>query len=212
LTTSNLGKAELYVKLAEKRVTEIINMAEKGKADKLAQTTGRLNEQMIAMASLEYPDSGKAEGPAMMIMQAPAAETAPTAESSALPAEEAPLLSQAPAMAPAPMAPEAILGDATAPELSALEAAPAPTPRPGNRAGSPQQETKIGTVDNGQANATRGNGVRAEIRVVIVPGVVGQINRLRNEFETASPEARPALEAAIAALEAGYLEVLASLE
>jgi len=55
LTPSALGKAELYVKLADKRVAEIIKMADKGKAAQVERTAQRLNTQLIAMANLAVP-------------------------------------------------------------------------------------------------------------------------------------------------------------
>jgi len=55
LTPSALGKAELYVKLADKRVAEIIKMADKGKAKQVERTAQRLNTHLIAMASLAMP-------------------------------------------------------------------------------------------------------------------------------------------------------------
>ena len=55
LTPSALGKAELYVKLADKRVAEIIKMADKGKVKQVENAAERLNTQLIAMASLAVP-------------------------------------------------------------------------------------------------------------------------------------------------------------
>lgn len=97
LTPSALGKAELYVKLVDKRVAEIIKMAEKGKAKQVARVTQRLNRQLIAMASLPMPGgeepverevaTSEAGPPQMAVAEAPQAQvTAPAA------VEEAPKL------------------------------------------------------------------------------------------------------------------------
>ena len=52
LTPSTLGKAELYAKLADKRVAEIIKMVDKGKPEQAARVAERLNVQLTAMSSL----------------------------------------------------------------------------------------------------------------------------------------------------------------
>jgi len=52
LTPSVLGKAELYVKLIDKRVNEIVKMAEKGKPEQVERTAERLNGHLVVMASL----------------------------------------------------------------------------------------------------------------------------------------------------------------
>ncbi len=90
LTPSALGKAELYVKLADKRVDEIIKMADRGKVEQMEQASERLNSQLIAMANLAVPGGEEvvevgvttfeAEPPQMAVEEAPAAvvEEAPT--------------------------------------------------------------------------------------------------------------------------------------
>ncbi len=50
LTRSDMGKAELYAKLADKRVVEIIFMANKGDAQQVEATTQRLNERLVMLA------------------------------------------------------------------------------------------------------------------------------------------------------------------
>ena len=52
LTRSNMGKAELYAKLADKRVAEIIYMADKGDARQVEVTTQRLDERLVMLARL----------------------------------------------------------------------------------------------------------------------------------------------------------------
>ncbi|MFC1954983.1 DUF5667 domain-containing protein [Chloroflexota bacterium] len=52
LTPSALGKAELYVKLIDKRVNEIVKMAEKGRPEQVERTAGRLNGHLMVMAHL----------------------------------------------------------------------------------------------------------------------------------------------------------------
>jgi len=84
LSPSALGKAELYVKLADKRVEEIIKMADKGKAKQVERATQRLNTQLIAMANLAVPGGEElvereaatfeAEPPQVAVEEAPRAQ------------------------------------------------------------------------------------------------------------------------------------------
>ena len=52
LTTSALGKAELYAELSDRRVTEIVNMARKGNIALAESVTERLDNNLRMMASL----------------------------------------------------------------------------------------------------------------------------------------------------------------
>ncbi|HET6477597.1 MAG TPA: DUF5667 domain-containing protein, partial [Dehalococcoidales bacterium] len=68
LTPSKLGKAEYYAELVDKRVNEIVNMAEKGKLKQMEKTTQRMNDQLMAVAVLV-----SAEGSAPAVLTAPPA-------------------------------------------------------------------------------------------------------------------------------------------
>jgi len=52
LARSNMSKAELYAKLADKRVAEIIYMANKGKPKQVESVTHRLNSHLTRVAVL----------------------------------------------------------------------------------------------------------------------------------------------------------------
>jgi len=52
LITSNIGKAELYTKLADKRVIEIVYMANKGNPEQVERVTQRLNSCLARVAVL----------------------------------------------------------------------------------------------------------------------------------------------------------------
>jgi len=52
LTPSSLGKAELYAKLADKRVAEIVHMANKGKPEQVERVTQQLNSYLTRVAVL----------------------------------------------------------------------------------------------------------------------------------------------------------------
>ncbi len=69
LTPSNMGKAELYAKLAERRVAEIIYMADKGDVQQVEVIAQRLDEHLVMVASLALAERGEER-----VMFAPAAE------------------------------------------------------------------------------------------------------------------------------------------
>ncbi len=96
LTPSALGKAELYVKLVDKRVEEIIKMADKGKMKHVERTAQRLNTCLVMAANLAVPEEGEAVAPLI-----PSPEAAPSPE-------------------------EKDVGVITAPAPPAVEEAPAP--------------------------------------------------------------------------------------
>ncbi len=60
LTPSALGKAELYLELADKRVAEIIVMANRGKAEHVEQVARRLNIYLAQAADLVAAQNGGA--------------------------------------------------------------------------------------------------------------------------------------------------------
>jgi len=70
-TPSDIGKAELYAQFADERVEEIIRMADKGDVELVEKTTNRLNDQLVAMASLTLGGDGVPPGDGMLSMSAP---------------------------------------------------------------------------------------------------------------------------------------------
>jgi len=51
LASSGIDKAELHAKLADRRVAEIVNLADKDEPQKIEQTAERLNEHLVMIAS-----------------------------------------------------------------------------------------------------------------------------------------------------------------
>jgi len=60
LTPSALGKAELYAKLADKRVAEIVHVANKGKPEQVERVTQRLNSYLARVAVLALAERKEA--------------------------------------------------------------------------------------------------------------------------------------------------------
>jgi len=122
LIPSKLGKAEYYAELVDKRVSEIVNMAEKGKLKQMEKTAERMNNQLMAMAVLVSTREG-----------APGVLTMPPAVPEAVPAP-AEVTREAPETAVAPEEPKPGVMMAPPPEVTT----PAPAPPP-TRAGEPQK-------------------------------------------------------------------------
>jgi hypothetical protein len=100
-TPSDMGKAELYAKFADRRVEEIVKLADKGEAKQIDEATDRMNSQLIAMANITSNNVAVHDdtGPAML--QAPASATYESADTQA---KQAPVASaQMPPTAPSPI-------------------------------------------------------------------------------------------------------------
>jgi len=72
LTPSASGKAEIYVKLADRRVTEIVRMANENKPEQIEQTTQRLRSCLTKIAILVAPqekDAGVLLAPSASLEQ-----------------------------------------------------------------------------------------------------------------------------------------------
>ncbi len=96
LTPSDMGKARLSAMLADRRVTEIIYMVDKGDVQRVEVITQRLDERLATLAILVSAEK----------VEVPAVETAPrvpTEESAAAPLPSAPSDKPSPALAPAPV-------------------------------------------------------------------------------------------------------------
>jgi len=105
LTLSALGKAELYAKLADRRVLEIVRMAGESKPEQIELTARRLDAHLtkiVVLSSTQEVTTG--------VTTAPAVEKAPVARE-ALVAEEAPVVEETLAVEEAPILPERGKGD-----------------------------------------------------------------------------------------------------
>lgn len=76
LTTSPLDKAKLYAELSDRRVTEIIHLAQEGKASLAEMVTQRLDNQLAMIASLAITITHKEESRVLEgALPVPATET-----------------------------------------------------------------------------------------------------------------------------------------
>jgi len=70
LTPSDIGKAELHAKLADRRVAEIVYITNKGKPKQIEQIAQRLNKHLAMIASLPLAEKG-VEGEMPVMAPAP---------------------------------------------------------------------------------------------------------------------------------------------
>jgi hypothetical protein len=110
LTPSALGKAALYAKLTDRRVLEIIRMADKDKPKQIERTARRLDIYLAKIAELASPQEVVSVQPEAMLAQealAPKAVSVPKeaalAPGEAPTAEEVPTRQLAPALGSAPL-------------------------------------------------------------------------------------------------------------
>ena len=122
LTPSALGKAELYVELADKRVAEMIELADEGKVEEVEQAAELLSTHLVAMADLDvYGDEEE------LVEGAPAFEAAtPQAAVEGAPAPTSPQVMVD--EAPEPTPPQITVEEAIVPPQEAVEEAPMPVP------------------------------------------------------------------------------------
>ena len=204
-TTSAIGKAELYVELADKRVEEIIRMADKGKVKQVEQATERLNDQLIAMANLDLPDEGVPLEREIAMFE----EAAPPQ----VDAEEAAQV-QVGEVVPAPTPAPAIAEEAPqvqlkqAPPAVAVEKAPvAVAPK------APGRPEGVGPVsDNAVSDEDIKPDTQAELKRIISLRAAKNSEALQNILSRVPESVRPALHRAIEVAGEGYDKALANLE
>jgi hypothetical protein len=183
LTPSAVGKAELCAVLADRRVVEIIYLADKGDAQQMETVTQSLDERLTTLASLVSSGGGETvaveEAPRMLTEEpatAPSAQTPPT--------ETVPVSPTAPAEATAPTQPPTVA---------------APTP-PGDDASMEAESMPVK------------NGGRADLKAKIASDAVTQLEALQSVLEKASPAVKSALQHAIIVSENGYKKALDALD
>lgn len=146
ITTSNINKAKLYAKLADKRVTEIVYIANKGKPEKIGTTVRRLNQYLTIIASLPLAE--------------PVVQTAPSAEAPVMlaPQPEAATI-EPPARAPAPGARQRVQVGKEEPPVKATAPSPpqhadteiAPVPQPTTAKGKLKKLLKRNSANHPEA-------------------------------------------------------------
>ena len=188
VTRSPLSKAELHAKLADRRVAEIVYLANKNKPEAIESTTGRLNTSLLKIAVLsrvqgEVDDRGGVAPSSPGLVSEPArGERAPQMES--------------PKLRRGKVTPQA---ESAAPSLS----------EPGPVEVSPEQSRGEPGVGIKQTQRVRD---RARLRAVVIRCEKNHPAALRAALEDAPPSVRAALQEAIDISEAGYKEARRALD
>lgn len=181
-TFSSLGKAELHAKLADKRVAEIIYLANESKPEKIEAVADSLNNDLTKIAVL----SSTPEAPASVAVKM-ATEEAVIEEAEEV--EEEPVLREAPEAEEEP-APEA-------------EEEPAPTV-----AKTPLLAAQAEVSEELEVKADR----RTKLKETVENQAKNNTDRLRAVLKTAPQSAKPALEKAVDVSEKGYEKALKALK
>jgi len=199
ITRSPLSKAELYAELADKRVAEIIYLADKDKPDVIETITRRLdtNLEKIAVLSLApgAPEDGGSEIPAK-----------PEAAQEQLPSE--PRLMLAPAEPPKDEAPPSEAAPKR-PTLSERAPLKAPPQQPNRRVEPSTEKPDKEAISIERLQLIKD---RAKLRAVIARYAKNHPDKLREALKNAPPSVRQVLLRAIAISEARYKEANKALE
>ncbi len=194
-TPSALSKAELCAKLADRRVAEIVRMADESKPEQIERTAHRLDIYLTRIADLAS------------VGQVPEAPTM------VLPSAEDHSVRKVPFLPPgATGAPPMIPGFANNQTIGK-----APLPFPGIRenpvvALSGGEEPVVGKATLPPEQGRIGFDRRAKLRGMVVNGAQEHPQRMRAILEKVPPSARPALLRAIAIAESDYEKALKSLD
>ncbi|MFC1929865.1 DUF5667 domain-containing protein [Chloroflexota bacterium] len=199
LTPSSLGKAELYVNLADKRVAEIVTMVEEEKPKEVEKAAQLLGEHLIAMAGLVgLQEKQQAKEVATLMAPSSAVEEAPQAameKESGVTFEEA---------SPPSVEKETPSVDKGATPALAPEAQKLPEPSASDKTGA------------AEAEAIRDEAVELEehagLKALLADRAVAHREALYEVLQKAPESVKPALCQAIDITDSAYEEVLKALD
>ncbi len=195
---SEVGKAEFYAELVDKRVNEIVYLAEENKPEQIEQTAERLNEHLVAMAALPSPKGEAYE----------AAMTREVEEELALDTgEEEEALPEITGEEEQEEAEEKITITEPPGEKEDLEAAEPPPPE----VIVVEKEPKAAMQFSGGAGANVAADRWTNLNITIANQASMNSARLRKVMETAPESARQVLEKAISNLETNYRKAMEAL-
>ena len=212
LAGTPLEKAELYAKLADKRVTELVKMAEKGKPEQVQKVAQRLNGLLMAMA-MEAKANGEVAammaGEQVPMMQSPEAGAAVApAVTETVDAASAPTPKLVPAPMPRP-APGPMPKPVPAPDVTAKKA-PAPTKEKAPVAITPTPPTV--TPQPLDPNMLAQMQKRAQLKMMVSEKASVNSDAIREALKNAPESVKPALYQALTVADSGYQQALQALE
>lgn len=194
-TPSDIGKAELYAQFADERVEEIIRMADKGDVELVEKTTNRLNEQLVAIASLTLGDGAAPAGDSMLALQAPEESKYGEGSAPTMAPTTAPSTTVVSPPVPVTIAPSE---SDTNTQLGAAERSPTPAP-----------ETAISALSEGQDNEENGDQDRREkLKEQLLRQAIENPEALEEALKTAPESLRDLILWAIEVANKGYDEAI----
>lgn len=223
LAGTPLEKAELYAKLADKRVTELVKMAEKGKPQQVQKITERLNSHLMAMAM-----AAKANGEAVAMMGT--GEQMPTMQAPEAGAAVAPAVTESAEPTPAPVAPPTLAPAPTPKPVPAPMPRPAPGPMPkpvpapdatAKKAPTPTTEKApvaiaptppAKTPQPLDPNMLARMQKRARLKMMVSEKASVNPEAIREALKNAPESVKPALHQALTVADSGYQQALQALE
>jgi len=196
LASSELGKAELHARLADKRVTEIIYLAEADKPEKIALITEKMNAQLGAITALvSTPEMASSAAIAPAVEQVTKADEAPAMKQTTI-AAEAP--TPAPALTPVPLPPQAAAENASGPK---------PQEKPADKA-----TPAISESEKKSKEASQKDDRQAKLKTTVENQANTNVTRLRVLLETAPESAKPAIQKALNQSETEYKKAIEALK
>lgn len=197
-TFSDIAKAELHAHLADKRVSEMLYLAENDQPEKLDKVSQGLNKQLSGISLL-----ASLPAPAASIMMAE-----PAAERAVAPQDAAP-----PALAPTPTAPSPAPLPAAAQQPASSGAAEAAKETPSapelkvskEAASSPAGDNKTDKKDSKEDR-------KSQLKKTMTDQYEVNIARLRAQLEKAPESAKPALRKALEQAEKDYDKAIKALD
>jgi len=187
-TPSAMGKAEMYVQLADERIEEIEAMAAKGKAEQVEQTADRLNNHLVAMAGLVAPQEAAIQKRDSATLQAPALPESATPEVATEVTESA-----------TEEAPKVAVEETSQPSMRGAPDTPGAAGRGRGNAGSVKDE---------DSKADK----RTELEVILSRNAVAHGNALQAMLKKAPDSVKDALQQAIIETDSGYQQVLEAID
>ena len=191
LTPSDIGKAELYTRFADRRIGEIIQMAEKGEVEYAQKATEKLERQLVAIASLTIVEN---EASSDKMLSFEAAEPAVGEGSPPVAATMAPTLEPQPSVDVPPA--QAVRPDKTVP----IQVGAADTALSANMTERADGETVDAKLNREE-----------RLKALLLQKAIENPDALQKALETASESMRDILEWAIKVAGEGYEEAIDNL-
>lgn len=198
LATSEETKAELYVKLTDRRVNEIIEMAERGDVTNMNTATDKLEENLLSMAGLEFIGGAEALETQMLKLEraAPAQSPQPAPAPGVVPREGT---AAVPLPDVDPASGEAIPPKLTAPDKS-LEFGVTSDAHGGGTAEDSQEEPIV--IWEGEDG----------LKLMVANSAISNSQAMLDLLDDVDNEVREALYRAIRIAQAGYTNIISNID